>query len=68
MLKIDGYHIYDNSQYTNVKSHAVQVLKFYFLKKWDIICLQMMCYSNLAHTHVRDISACSLQEGADPLF
>ena len=41
------------------ESHAVQVLKFCLLKKWDIICLQMMlqmtCSSNLAQTHVRDI-------------
>ena len=37
-----------------IESHAVQVLKKKS-EKWDIICLQMMCLSNLAQTHVRDI-------------
>ena len=30
------------------------MLKFFF-EKWDIICLQMLCLSNFAQTHVRDI-------------
>ena len=37
-----------------IEGHAVQVLNFF--EKLDIICLQMMCSSNLAQTHVRDIS------------
>ena len=30
-------------------------VKILFSEKWDINCVQMMCSSNLAQTHVRDI-------------
>ena len=41
-----------------IVSHAVYTVtgvQILFFKKWNIICLQMMCSSNLAQTHVRDI-------------
>ena len=54
-IKILNKFISCNQKCFDRKPCCTGVKILFFSEKWDIICLQIMCSSNLAQTHVRDI-------------